>query len=154
MMTQRWQILDCQPCHIRALSRSMRAEDRAEIEILGAMPRRELWRSFRTSLVARAALVDGEIAAAWGVCGPLFAPVGVAWLLTAPPVERVPLACVRVGRQETREMLAFFPTIANRVHAPYERAVRFMRLLGFDVGEPEPFGPQGAPFRLVTMTRS
>ena len=69
---KRWQIIDCQPCHIRALTNALRAEDAAELAALGAAPRREVWRSYRASVVSRAALVDGEIAAVWGVFGPLF----------------------------------------------------------------------------------
>ena len=50
-------------------------------------------------------------------------------------------------------MLSFFPTIANRVHAPYRRALKFLALLGFEVGPPEPMPPYGEPFCLVSMTR-
>jgi hypothetical protein len=139
--------------HILAMSTMLRAGDAAEIEAAGITPRRALWRSWRGSLVARAALVDGELAALWGVGGCPLGAVGQPWLLTAPPVERAKVAFLREARREVAQMLVLFPRLAGYVDARYEGAIWLLGAVGFTVGPSQPFGPHGAPFREYSTVR-
>lgn len=151
-MDKRYTILDCEPCHLRTLARTLRAEDGAELAAMGTgSPQAILWRCWRTSVLRRAALVDGEVAAAWGVTGSMMGGTGIPWLLTSPAVERVPVAFVREGRRELAEMRALYPDLCNYVHAPYKKAIRFLALLGFTIDPPEPILPTGAYFCRFSM---
>lgn len=150
---QRCMVVDSVAEHVNMLVENIRAEDRAEIEITGTPLRKGVWRSYRGTTMRRTAFVDGKIAAMWGVGGVLLSGMGHPWLLTTKQVDLVPLSVVRVGRAEVSLMLDAFPKLLNYVDASYERACRFIQMLGFTLDEPSPFGAHGAPFRRFWMVR-
>lgn len=147
-------ILSAEPAHILALAALMRAADVAELEAAGLTAQRGAWRSYRRSMITRVALVDGEVAAAWGLGGAPLGTVGEPWLLTTPAVERAPVTFVREARCEVAAMLEMFPELRGRVDARYHRAIRLLELLGFAVGQARPFGAKGAMFREYRMARA
>lgn len=146
-----YRIVDAEREHVAALVQNMRAEDAAEAEALGLRPRAALWRSFRRSILRRTAFIDGEIAAMWGLCGNLLSDEAMPWLATTPAVERMPVAFVKEGRRAIAEMISIRPVLRNVVPARYTKAVGLLYMLGFKLGEPEPFGPKGIIFRTFTM---
>ncbi|HEV2674160.1 MAG TPA: hypothetical protein VGV37_06420 [Aliidongia sp.] len=139
--------------HVRALAPRLREGDRAEVEAVGAKPRHLMHKLWRTSHTRRTAFVDGEIAAMWGCAGTLLSPIGEIWLLTAPPVERVPVAFVKEARRGISEMLETHAILVSGVLASYGRAIRLMEILGFEIGA-EYSMPCGALFRELRMERS
>src|SRR5690348_5812853 len=75
--------------HLLALAPLMRTGDRCEVMAAGMTPLKALWRSWRASMISKAAFVDGEIAAVRGMAGSPLSGVGNPWLLTSPTVEKV-----------------------------------------------------------------
>jgi hypothetical protein len=146
------EIVATTPAHLRAIEVAMREADRAEIEGCGVSVKKALWRGLRLSPLCRTALIDGAVAAVWGICAggrngvSLLGRTAVPWLHTTPAVERMPLAAVRVARSEIRAMQALWPRLENYVAADYAQAVKFLRLLGFTVEAPAPVGVAGALF--------
>jgi hypothetical protein len=149
------QILPATLDHCRLLAGSLRAEDLRECLAAGSRPFKALWRSWRGSPAYRkTAFVDGKIAAMWGCGGAWLSEEGLPWLLTSPAVETIPLKFLHECRSGVEEMLALYPVLRNYVHADYDRSIRFLRLVGFDVGAPEPYGPHKQLFRPVRLTRA
>jgi hypothetical protein len=138
--------VEARPKHIHALVPALRCDDLAEIFLAGECPLPLLYRLCRTSPIRRAVFIDGRIGAMWGCAGTLLSPVGEAWMLTTHEVERVPVAFLKTARQGIAEMLEFRSALISSVMASYERSIRFMRLLGFEVGEPAPIPPHGVLF--------
>lgn len=103
--------------------------------------------------MSRAALIDGEVGAMWGLGGAPLGRVGQPWLLTGTAVERARIAFLREGRREVARMLVFFPELRGMVDARYARAIRFLGALGFDVGPEQPWGARGAAFREYRAVR-
>jgi hypothetical protein len=114
----------------------MRAADRAEIELCGLVPRHALTQLWRESIEPKAAIVDGEVAAAWGDAAPTLSYEGYVWLFTAPPIERIPFAFYRETRQIIARYLQVRRSLLAHVACDYERSIRFFAMLGFKVGEP------------------
>ena len=146
-------VVPCTPEHLFALAANLRAGDAAEIEAGGITPSRALWRSYRTSVIARAGLIDGEVAACWGCGGSPLGRAGQPWLLTGPACERARVTFVRVARFETARMLHLFPELRGMVDARYDRAIRLLEGLGFSIGAARPWGPRGAMFREYVLMR-
>lgn len=140
-------------CDIRALGTMMRADDAAEAAGLGLNPRRALWRTYRSSLWSKTAIIDGEVGACFGMAGGMFSTTGQPWLVTAPAVERVPISFVKEARKEIARMLTVRSRLENTVAADYHRAIRFLRVLGFMVYDPEPVSGTGALFCRYVMER-
>lgn len=139
--------------HVAALGGNLRAADLSEIQAAGMTGQRALWRSWRAAYYSSTAVVDGEVAAIWGVGGCPLGRVGRPWLLTSPAVEKVRLAFVREARAEVGKMLIIFPEMRGFVDSRYQGALRLLQTLGFDLSEPLPFGPLGAPFRQYSIRR-
>lgn len=139
--------------HVHALARAMRADDAAEAIVLGFDPRKLLRASFRFSLYARTAYVDGEIAAMFGLAGDVLSDVGHPWLITTAAIERLPITFFLAARAEVAAMLTLKARLENQVAAGYARAVHFLEVLGFTIESPAPLGKNGAPFRRFWMAR-
>jgi hypothetical protein len=139
--------------HLREIARTMRAEDRDEVESAGFTVRHLLHSLYQDSTLRRAALVDGELAAVWGLQGVMASDVGYPWLFTSAVVERVPFAYFRVARAEIERMLVTKRTLISHCTASYLRSARTFQMLGFTLGVPDEFGPRGCLYRSLTMTR-
>ena len=129
----------------------MRAADRAEIEAAGLVPRHVLMQLWRDSIDPKAALIDGEVAAAWGDAAPLLSSEGNPWLFTAPPADKVPVLFFRVAREQIADWLRIRRIIRARVVASYVCSLRLYRMLGFEVSDPFPLGPKGELFCEIVM---
>jgi len=120
--------------------------------------KRSLWRGYRNSIMCQTAIVDGTVAAIWGMTVgfvdglSMLGDVGRPWLLTSPAVERVPFAVVREAMAAVRRMLVVKPRLENYVLASYEKAVRVVRLVGFEIDEPI-INQNGVAYRRFHMTR-
>lgn len=119
----------------------LRAEDRDEVLALGAEPAAALLdsvRNAREALTART--LDGRIICMAGVNpATLIGRVGIPWLMGS---DLVP-AYRRAFMVETRRMVGrwqeTFPILRNVVDARYDEAIRWLRWLRFEIGEPVPF---------------
>ncbi len=129
--------------HGKIISKRLRPEDEAEIRAVHGDPRLAIRRIILASPYRRVAYVDGEVAALWGCDGTLLSTEAHAWLVTTAAVEKVPLTFFREARRELREMLQSRRLLVSHAAASYEKALRFMRMLGFTVGEPRPLGRKG-----------
>ena len=146
-------IVRTERAHVIELGPKLRAADCGELQAAGLTAGKALWRSWRRSLFAKTAFVDGEIAAIWGMGGSPFSAVGRPWLLTAAPVEKVPKAFLQTARQEVRFMLSICPRLLGIVDGRYHRALRLLEMVGFDLSNEFPYGPHEMMFRQYEMRR-
>lgn len=145
-------ILPSTTTHVRELVDKLRPADRHEVERYGFPPNKAIWRSFKGSFMRRTAFIDGEIAAMWGVGGTLMGEIGQPWLLTGGAVEKISsLRFARIYQQEVLRMLKVFPVLVNYVDTDYTKAIRLLDIVGFEIGEPEPIGPNKAIYRKFEM---
>lgn len=122
------------------LRNSLRDAERREIEHIGLTPLRGIWESCHDGLVNKTALVNGKVAAMWGV-KQTSPDEGFPWFLTTKALEEAPpLFFVRTYKKEVQEMLELFPRLVNYVLSDYDSSIRILRLAGFTIGEPEPYG--------------
>lgn len=127
--------------HVRELKESMRSADRREIEGTGFSSSQGLWRSYKSGLMNTTGLIDGKVAAIWGVGGAYMGTLGQPWLLTSEEVKRIsPLQFARIYQKEVHKMLKLFPRLVNYVAADYEEAIRLLSIVGFDLHPPEKIG--------------
>lgn len=129
------------PAHIRELANNLQAEDKKEQLTFGVTPEKALFRSYKNSIIRRVGLIDGKVAAIWGVGGAFMGTKGTPWLLTSPEIRKIsPLKFTRIYQQELQEMLNLFPVLENSIPTGYTAAIRLLHLVGFEVGMPELVG--------------
>jgi len=131
-----YKIVDSDFSHISRLCGSLRYDDLAEITCFGLRPFQAIKGSFKTSYFRRSVFVENELAAMWGLSGIMLTGKGEPWLLTAKPIEKIPVSFVKEGRREIRKMLSMAPCLEGLTVESYSRAHRFLRVLGFTLSEP------------------
>lgn len=140
--------------HVRELGKCLRADDAAEITCFDKQPHKMLWRGYRNSLMTKAAIVEGAVAAMWGIGGTPLGSIGNPWLMTSHACELVsPLRFVRIYQSEVHKMLSIFPVLVNFVAANYTKSIRVLENVGFIVDKPQQLGPHNVMFRKFTMER-
>jgi hypothetical protein len=133
-------IVPAEAAHCALLAANLRKDDADEVRAFGESRIRAVNRAFRSGFMCRTAFVGDEIAAMWGLGGNVLSNVGHPWLLTTPVCERVPVTFVKVGKAQLAAMLALRPVLYDYVAAKYTRAIGFLKLLGFTISDPAPFG--------------
>lgn len=137
----RIEIVPTTAAHVRELQKTLREDDRREIEGYGFSSAQGLWKSYRFGIMNRTGLIDGRVAACWGVGGSFLGDIGSPYLMTSYEVERISsLRFAKIYQNEVFNMLSVFPKLVNFVLADYEKAVRLLSIVGFTLGEPEPIG--------------
>lgn len=135
------EIVPTTAAHIRELQKSLRENDRREIEGYGFSSAQGLWKSYRFGLMNKTGLIEGKVGACWGVGGSFLGDLGAPWLMTSYEVEKIsPLRFAKIYQNEVFNMLSVFPKLVNFVLADYEKAVRLLSIVGFTLGDPEPIG--------------
>lgn len=86
------------------------------------------------SAYARTGLIDGVPVAMWGITGTILSSTGHAWLSVTPECRARRLLVGRVARAEAAAILAT-TDLASLVLDDDARARRFLRFLGFEIGE-------------------
>lgn len=134
-------IVDAIGPHTISLKDNLRTQDADEILRFGITVQHALWQSYKTSVIRKTALIDGRVAAMWGVAGVFMGRVGVPWLLTSPEVKKVsPLRFCRIYQIEVMNMLKLFPRLENYVAMEYTAAIRLLEIIGFTVESPQKLG--------------
>ncbi len=131
-----------------ALTLSLRRADRDEVEALtGRDARAVLVESVEKSASAWAGLADGKLVCLFGVVPMTLTGVtGIPWLLGSDQVAAYSREFLRRNKGYVQTMLKDFPVLTNVVDARNTVSIRWLRWLGFTLGEPLPMGPLGLPF--------
>lgn len=143
--------------HADQLAVTMRDADRAECRAGGKTPLEALIRSIEVSLASYTMLIDGEVAAIFGVApyrresmlGSL--KEGIGWALTSRVVDRHPLTFMRWSRPALAVLRKHCSCLVNTVDASYQGALDWLEVLGFAIGPPSPRGPLSLPFCFVSI---
>jgi hypothetical protein len=147
------EIVDADKTHIKPLADAMRDADRKECIALGYRAFRAINLSMKGSLYARTALVNGNVAAMYGVTGTLMS-TGNPWVLTTDLVKTAPHVFLRETIKQVDEMLDYYVTLRAFIHNDYEAAIKFFNYVGFEISdEPVRQGAKGALWRVATMTK-
>lgn len=136
------------------LAPRLRDADRAECWAAQGLPAATtLRRSVEASSVLIAAEVDGELAALFGIA-PLgvMAGHGAPWMLATPLADQHARAWLRDAPQWLRLIGDGWSVLRNHVDARNARSVRWLRRMGFKVGQAAPWGWAGLPFHPFEMT--
>jgi hypothetical protein len=135
------------------LSTRLRLADRQEIEAASGMdPAQALIWSVRESKRSDAWMVDGRAAAIAGVATHRQDPsIGLVWMLGSDDADRFPKRLLSGNKQYVKELLKDYRMLSNYVDKRNVKAQRWLKWLGFSLGEPEPFGVSRLPFKPFWM---
>lgn len=105
--------------------------------------------SMSASEFSFAGCIDGDVVAIFGIAAG--DGYGAPWLLASNEIERRPVAFLRRNRRFIAAMKERHGVLRNHVDARHAVSVKWLRWLGFDIREPEPWGFEGRPFHPFVM---
>ncbi|WP_062501748.1 hypothetical protein [Gluconobacter oxydans] len=128
----------------------LRCADFREIVRMGeGDPAHALRRCIERSAMAGVFYEDDRPLCVFGVVGCL--DVGHPWLVGTPHLNRVPRSFLQETRRWVEEWKRQYRLLTNLVDADYAKAIRWLAWLGFEIGDPQPRGLNGAMFRTIEM---
>ena len=137
------------------IAANMREQDKQEIHYTsGAQPLEALARAYVDSRACYTVHVDGRPAMMVGtVPVSLLEQRGSIWMLGTPDFHRV-----RFGKHEfvlmwqvLSDLISPYRLVENYVYDGNKRSLKMLRFLGFEIGEPEPYGLHRKLFRHFSM---
>jgi len=150
-------IVDSTEDHVLELIDTLREADVQELTALGMDPGHALVHSFHTSAGMRFTALNEEdqVICMFGVGSETFLSTwGVPWLLASELLDGgTAMRLCRRCRGFIQIMAGRFDLLINFVDARQETAIRWLEWLGFEIGEAEPYGPEGLPFHRFEMRR-
>lgn len=137
----------------RFVREHLRHHDRMELEAVAGSGKDLVSLSVAGSDRAYAAEADGEVFMLFGVGSGLISDTASVWALGTDRCNDLPFTMVRLGRKIVHELLDEYAVMENFVDDRYSASIRWLRLLGAHLGEPEPYGRDGKPFRRLLFYR-
>jgi len=132
----RIRIVAASPAHVGRIATRMREADVVECRAMGHSPKQALRDGLVASTLCLTALVDGRPEAMFGlVVNSALAGEGAPWMLGTEAIYDHPRAMLRWGPRFVAAMLDSTPALSNLVSVDNARAIRFLRRLGFSIGE-------------------
>ena len=128
-----YEIVEAKPWHVGQLARNLRFEHRALLLVMGLDPHRELRAIYQSSLVRKACILNGKVAALWGITGTLASGAGFVWLAISNDAARLPIPLIRETRKQLAELMRGRTELITTILADDAAARRFAILLGFHV---------------------
>lgn len=131
---------------VRFVGERLREADRAEVLALGVRPELGLRMTAAASDYAWCGRINGIPSMIFGCSRNLLSERGEVWALGTDNCTSHPREMLIYGRSVLRMMLDIFPVLENYCDARYKASLRWLKKIGFVVGEPESFGANGALF--------
>ncbi len=143
-------VIPALPIHIRHIARNMRAADIDEVRALGREPFEAMALSLRASVRAWTVIADGKPVAMFGVGDVnILARVGSPWMLGTNDLPRHATTFLRGCEHWVGQLSDGYTLLRNCVDDRNTLSIRWLRWLGFKVGDPVWF--KGHKFRMFEM---
>lgn len=131
--------------YVDFVAKNMRHEDSLEVfRSTGKSAPEVLIKSIDISEYTGCIVIDEEPACIYGVSNR--GDFGVPWSMSTYVVDHHPKEFYEASKAGIDLIKRRYDVLFNYVDATYVRAIRWIKRLGFSVGEPEPFGALGLPF--------
>ena len=115
------------------LSKSLRYEDKREVEALGHTPEKALALGFGSSSICRS-IIDkhGTPVGVYGVI-PLSDKIGQIWMLGSPGLIKIKTAFLKQSRSEVEGMNSMYPHLCNFIDSRNDIHLKWIRWCGFKI---------------------
>ena len=130
------ELVPAEESHIAPIAERMREWDRIEAGANGHGPAEALWLGLKGSVDCFTALVDGEPEAMLGLMPKnVLEGEGFPWMLGTEAIYENPKATVKLSRKMVAQWSDSTPRLVGLVAHGNDRAIRYLRRLGFTVEE-------------------
>ena len=152
-MADKIEIREVEDGDVAVLVRNMRKHDVQEVNAATRMGvRNAVETSLNLSTYAKTGLVNDELVCMWGVCPiSLISSSGSPWMLGTDLIEKKQRIFLRRSKPWLEDIKKDYKTLENHVDERNTLSVRWLKWLGFEMNEAEPYGVNGELFHKFTM---
>jgi hypothetical protein len=147
------EIRDVEEGDIAVLVRNMRDHDKQEVNAATHMGlRNAVQTSVIMSTYSKTGLVNDELVCMWGVCPiSLLSGSGSPWMLGTDLITEKQRIFLRRSKPWLDDIRKDYRYLENFVDARNVMSIKWLKWLGFEMDEAEPYGIHGEPFHKFTM---
>jgi len=147
------EIRDVEPGDIDMLVANMRDHD---IQEVNAATRMGIENAVKTSVnlstYSKTGLVNDELVCMWGVCPiSLLSSSGSPWMLGTDLIKKKQRIFLRRSKPWLDDIRKDYRYLENFVDERNVMSIKWLKWLGFEMDEAEPYGIHGEPFHKFTM---
>ena len=152
-MADKVEIRDVEEGDIAVLVRNMREHDKMEVNAATHMGlRNAVQTSVIMSTYSKTGLVNDELVCMWGVCPiSLLSGSGSPWMLGTDLITEKQRIFLRRSKPWLADIRKDYRYLENFVDARNVLSIKWLKWLGFEMDEAEPYGIHGEPFHKFTM---
>ena len=152
-MADKIEIRDVEPGDIDMLVENMRKHDIQEVNAATRMGiRNAVKTSVNLSSYSKTGLVNDELVCMWGVCPiSLISGSGSPWMLGTDLIEKKQRVFLRRSKPWLNDIRKDYRYLENFVDERNVMSIKWLKWLGFEMDEAEPYGIHGEPFHKFTM---
>ena len=152
-MADKIEIRDVEPGDIDMLVANMRDHD---IQEVNAATRMGIENAVKTSVnlstYSKTGLVNDELVCMWGVCPiSLLSSSGSPWMLGTDLISKKQRIFLRRSKPWLDDIRKDYRYLENFVDERNVMSIKWLKWLGFEMDEAEPYGIHGEPFHKFTM---
>lgn len=152
-MADKIEIRDVEPGDIDMLVANMRDHD---IQEVNAATRMGIENAVKTSVnlstYSKTGLVNDELVCMWGVCPiSLLSSSGSPWMLGTDLIKKKQRIFLRRSKPWLDDIRKDYRYLENFVDERNVMSIKWLKWLGFEMDEAEPYGIHGEPFHKFTM---
>lgn len=152
-MADKIEIRDVEPGDIDMLVANMREHD---IQEVNAATRMGIENAVKTSVnlstYSKTGLVNDELVCIWGVCPiSLLSSSGSPWMLGTDLIKQKQRIFLRRSKPWLDDIRKDYRYLENFVDERNVMSIKWLKWLGFEMDEAEPYGIHGEPFHKFTM---
>jgi hypothetical protein len=153
VLADKIEIREVEEGDIAILVRNMREHDKQEVNAATNMGiRNAVKTSVNLSSYSKTGLVNDELVCMWGVCPiSLLSSSGSPWMLGTDLIEKKQRVFLRRSKPWLDDIRKDYRYLENFVDARNVLSVKWLKWLGFEMDEAEPYGIHGEPFHKFTM---
>jgi len=147
------EIRDVEPGDIDMLVENMRKHDIQEVNAATRMGiRNAVKTSVNLSSYSKTGLVNDELVCMWGVCPiSLISGSGSPWMLGTDLINEKQRIFLRRSKPWLDDIRKDYRYLENFVDERNVMSIKWLKWLGFEMDEAEPYGIHGEPFHKFTM---
>ena len=153
MLADKIEIRDVEEGDIAVLVRNMRDHDIQEVNAATHMGiSNAVQTSVDLSSYSKTGLVNDELVCMWGVCPiSLLSGSGSPWMLGTDLIKEKQRIFLRRSKPWLDDIRKDYRYLENFVDARNTLSIKWLKWLGFEMDEAEPYGIHGEPFHKFTM---
>ena len=152
-MADKVEIREVEEGDVAVLVRNMREHDIQEVNAATHMGlRNAVQTSVIMSTYSKTGLVNDELVCMWGVCPiSLLSGSGSPWMLGTNLITEKQRIFLRRSKPWLDDIRKDYRYLENFVDARNTMSIKWLKWLGFEMDEAEPYGIHGEPFHKFTM---